>query len=80
MWNSSLWEQENQEKIKADYFERLRNALRIPMFILSGVSSAEDAEKCFTPMSEAKNIAMKDVAISVSGNTSEKNGWKRERI
>lgn len=25
MWNSSLWEQENQEKIKADYFERLRN-------------------------------------------------------
>lgn len=31
-------------------------------------------------MSEAKNIAMKDVAISVSGNTSVKNGWKRERI
>ena len=24
MWNSSLWEQENQEKIKAEYFERLR--------------------------------------------------------
>ena len=24
MWNNSLWEQENQEKLKADYFERLR--------------------------------------------------------
>ena len=24
MWNNSLWEQENQEKLKADYFDRLR--------------------------------------------------------
>ena len=24
MWNNSIWEQENQEKRKADYFERLR--------------------------------------------------------
>lgn len=55
-------------------------ALRIPMFILSVGSSAVDAEKCFTPMLEAKNIAMKGVAISAFGSTSGKSGWKRERI
>ena len=55
-------------------------ALRIPMFILSVGSSAEVAVKSFTPMSEARNIAMKDVAISASGSTSVKSVWKRERI
>ena len=55
-------------------------ALRIPMFILSVGSSAEVAEKSFTPMSEARNIAMKDVVVSASGSTSVKNGWKNERI
>ena len=55
-------------------------ALRIPMFILSVGSSAEVAEKCFILRFIARNTAMKDVAISVSGNTSEKSVSKRERI
>ena len=80
MWNSSLWEQEKQEKIKADYFERLRNGTSdtyvypIRRIICGGCG------KVFYTYVRSKNIAIKDVAISVSGNTSEKNGWKRERI
>ena len=50
------------------------------MFILSVESSAEVAEKSSILRFIARNTATKDAAISASGNTSVKSGWKRERI
>ena len=55
-------------------------ALRIPMFILSDGSSVGVAEKSSILRFIVRNTATKDVAISDSGNTSVKSGWKRERI
>lgn len=69
-----------RKRLKRSILIACEPALRTPMFILSDGSSAEVAEKSFTPMSEAKNIAMKDAVVLASGNTSVKSGWKRERI
>ena len=50
MWNSSLWEQENQEKIKAEYFDRLRAGTSDTYLysirrIICGEGSAQESEQ-----------------------------------
>ena len=76
MTNSSLWEQENQEKLRDDYFYRCAHGIQNNYVYPIRRIICEGCGNIFYTMVPSKNTATKDAAIWAFGNTSVKKGWR----